>query len=337
MTSPRTSRTAPATASPQEAPSAKHAATARRAGRAANVGGVTPNPNFDVTPNPRAVAQLVPDRELVEELYHDQDAELDREAESAADLFLPAGADAAWLEELAAACAERASTYAFLARIYQVEVDQPLLDQLVDTRYPASTGIDEVDQGNLQLATYLSNVWENTVTELAIDYVRAFIGHNGNHISAAYPFESVYRSEKQLLMQEARDEVLALYRAAGLTKQESWGDGEDHVALELEYMRVLADRSAEVLAEAAQAQAESPENWADPADETGAFMRATRLLRAQRNFMRYHLGAWVPAFTREVERFAQTDFYLGAAKVTRGFVTADAELLDEVLEQRADA
>ena len=29
-------------------------------------------------------------------------------------------------------------------------------------------------------------------------------------------FESVYTSEKRLLMQEARDEVLAIYRSAGL-------------------------------------------------------------------------------------------------------------------------
>ena len=53
------------------------------------------------------------------------------------------------------------------------------------------------------------HAWDNSVTDLAVDYVRTFIGHGVDAFSAAYPFESVYTSEKRLLMQEgARDEVL---------------------------------------------------------------------------------------------------------------------------------
>ena len=46
--------------------------------------------------------------------------------------------------------------------------------------------------------------------------MRAFIGHGIDAYSAAYPFESVYTSPKRLMMQEARDEVLAVYRSEGL-------------------------------------------------------------------------------------------------------------------------
>ena len=42
------------------------------------------------------------------------------------------------------------------------------------------------------------------------------------------------------MMQDARDEVLVLYRAFGLDKQESWKEGEDHIALELEFEQIYA-------------------------------------------------------------------------------------------------
>ena len=44
------------------------------------------------------------------------------------------------------------------------------------------------------------------------------------------------------MMQEARDEVLAVYRSEGLDKLPSWKESEDHIALELEFMAVLGDR-----------------------------------------------------------------------------------------------
>lgn len=112
-------------------------------------------------------------------------------------------------------------------------MDAELLDELHDTLWPIETGTDAGDTGNRLIATYLSGIWENTLTELAADYMRTFFGHGYSGHAAAYPFESVYSSEKRLLMQSARDEVLALYRAAGLSKQESWKEGEDHIALEL--------------------------------------------------------------------------------------------------------
>ena len=126
------------------------------------------------------------------------------------------------LEEAALAPSElielfkhRSATYGLLSRLYAKEVDAELLDELHDTLWPVETGSDAGDEGNRLIATYLSGIWENTLTELAADYMRTFFGHGYSGHAAAYPFESVYSSEKRLLMQSARDEVLALYRAAG--------------------------------------------------------------------------------------------------------------------------
>ena len=208
----------------------------------------------------------------------------------------------------------RSATYGLLSRLYAKEVDAELLDELHDTLWPIETGTDAGDTGNRLITTYLSGIWENTLTELAADYMRTFFGHGYSGHAAAYPFESVYSSEKRLLMQSARDEVLALYRAAGLSKQESWKEGEDHIALELEYLQVLSDRTAEALCK-------------------GDTDTATSWVRAQYNFLDVHLDSWAPLLTAEVKKFAKTDFYRGLAFLTEGFLETDREVLEELLAE----
>ena len=128
-------------------------------------------------------------------------------------------ADEATLSDLIKLNEQRAATYGLLSRLYRVEVDEEFLQELRGMRFPASTGNKNVDEGYRLMAKFMSNVWENSLTDLAVDYVRTFIGHGVDAFSAAYPFESVYTSEKRLLMQEARDEVLAIYRAAASTSR----------------------------------------------------------------------------------------------------------------------
>lgn len=219
--------------------------------------------------------------------------------------------DAEERESLASLVKQRADTYGLLSRLYRVEVDQELLDELCGMRFPASTGNADVDQGYRLMATYLSNLWENSVTDLAVDYVRCFIGHGVDAYSAAYPFESVYTSEKRLLMQEARDEVLAIYRSAGLDKQSTWKEGEDHIAVEFEFMQIIAQRTADALLRG---------------DDDEAF----NLLLTQRNFAEDHLLSWVPMMTADLKRFAKTDFYRGLAFLTEGFLATDREFLEDI-------
>ena len=223
-------------------------------------------------------------------------------------------AEQASMDDLIKLIEQRAATYGLLSRLFRVEIDQELLDELHGMRFPASTGNADVDEGYLRLAKYLSNTWENSLTDLAVDYTRVFIGHGVDAYSAAYPFESVYTSEKRLLMQSARDEVLALYRAAGLSKQESWKEGEDHIALELEYLQILSDRTAEALCK-------------------GDTDTATSWVRAQYNFLDVHLDSWAPLLTAEVKKFAKTDFYRGLAFLTEGFLETDREVLEELLAE----
>lgn len=221
-------------------------------------------------------------------------------------------AETASADELITLMEQRAATYGLLSRLYRVELDQEMLDQLRGMRFPAATGNSDVDEGYLRIARFLSNTWENSITDLSVDYVRVFIGHGVDAFSAAYPFESVYTSEKRLLMQDARDEVLAIYRANGLDKKDSWKEGEDHLALELEFEQTLANRTVEAL-------------------RRGDEEEAAALLTTQQNFLSDHLISWVPMMTTDMKRFAKTDLYQGLAYLTDGFLETDRAFLEDIL------
>ncbi len=214
--------------------------------------------------------------------------------------------------ELAKLMRDRTATYNLLARLYRVEVDQTLLDEMRAMRFPSKTGAPDIDEGYRLIRSYLSHAWENVLTELAVDYARCFIGHGNTAYSAAYPYESVYTSSQRLLMQDARDEVLALYRAAGKDKAESWKEPEDHIALELEFMGHLCTAAGAAL---------------DGGDDDTAYA----LVVQQKNFLEDHLANWVPMMLEDLEKFARTDFYRGLARLTRGSLRADRAVVDELL------
>ncbi|NTU89677.1 MAG: molecular chaperone TorD family protein [Actinobacteria bacterium] len=191
------------------------------------------------------------------------------------------------------------------------------MNEMCEMRFPTHTGNKNTDEGYRLLCTYLSNVWERTLTELAVDYTRVFIGHGINAFSAAYPYESVHTSARRLLMQGARDDVLALYRAAGITQNSSWKDAEDHLALELEFEQILAIRTLEAL-------------------EQGDEDKAVSLLLEQYNFLQDHLINWVPMLAADMERFAKTDFYKALGLITLGFLETDCEFLEDILEEEIE-
>jgi putative dimethyl sulfoxide reductase chaperone len=221
------------------------------------------------------------------------------------------------VEDLIAINEGRAATYGFLAQLYREECSQELIDELHGLHYRVSTGNENMDRGHKLIATWLSGLWEDSATELSADFSRTFFGHGYSGHSAAYPFESVYASEKRLLMQGARDEILALYRAEGLDKQDSWKEGEDHIALEMEYMQVLINRTVEALR--------------DGRDDD-----AFHYVKKQYNFVEDHLGAWAPLLTEQMRGFCHTKFYEGLAYMTDGFLEVDVELMEDMLSAGDD-
>lgn len=211
----------------------------------------------------------------------------------------------------------RNATYSMLARLYRKEMDSEYFKKMRGMRFPINTGNADVDKGYRLLHSYLNSSWERTMEDLERDYVRVFIGANTTGHSAAYPNESVHTSPDRLVMQDARDEVMYIYHAAGLKNSELWKSGEDHIATELEYEQVIGERAAEA--------------WAK-GDRTSC---ATNLLM-QYHFLEDHLLNWVQFLTADVLKFAQTDFYRGVAYLTQGFLLEDKEFLEEVLAEELE-
>lgn len=223
------------------------------------------------------------------------------------------------LADLAKLCRNRADAYSLLSRLFKREVDEKLYAELKEMRFPARTGSEKLDRGYRAMTQYLGAAHDDVITELAVDYVHAFLGSGIDAYSAAYPYESVYTSEKRLLMQEARTEVLAVYRSQGLDKPKDWNDPEDHLALELGFMQIMSNRAARAL---------------DDGDED----KAAELLTVQRNFMTDHLLSWVPVMTRDMRKFAQTGFYQALADIVDGYLETDAAMLAGLLgEEQAAA
>lgn len=217
------------------------------------------------------------------------------------------------LNAFAKVCEDRAWTYGFLSRLFRREIDQEFLDQIKGTRLPAATGNDEVDEGYRLIALSLSNIQPDTLLNFAIDFTRTFIGAGRMGHSAAYPYESVYTSKDRLLMQDAYLEVVAIYRNAGLMKDKTWKEPEDHIALELEYMQVLCSRCAEAL------------NKGD--EET-----AVDLLKSQYNFLNDHLVSWLPMMVADMRKFSKSDLYQGLSHLLAGFMQVEEEFLHDVVE-----
>ena len=182
-------------------------------------------------------------------------------------------------EMLRSALEGRTAAYGLLARLLNREVDEELLAELRALPFVADEAVRpndasdpddpgrrdnaadlptaaysaDLDEGNRLMGGYLAGIGnedgdaQRALTDLAVDFARLFVVRKRSESAAPYPNESVHTSKEHLRMDGARDEVRALFRAEGVRAADAWRLGEDHVALELEFMQTLAARTAEAV------------------------------------------------------------------------------------------
>lgn len=164
-----------------------------------------------------------------------------------------------------------------------------------------------------KLGEYLSELPEDDAAleparvDVAADFAALFLGMSANPVA---PYESVYTSPERLLMQDARDEVLASYRQNGFQQAEGQHLPEDHAATELEFMAKLCEREMMGLQE-------------------GDAMAVGEARAAQAAFLKDHLMAWMPRFCDDVQARAATGLYAGVAEMLAQVLAAEAEELEE--------
>jgi TorA maturation chaperone TorD len=142
------------------------------------------------------------------------------------------------------------------------------------------------------------------------DYTRMFVGPGK---VPAPPWESIYRDVEHLHFSEETLEVRNAYRKYNLLPKDFGHEPDDHIGLELDFMHKLSEMSKEK---------------AEISDETGL----VEILKDQKVFLDEHLLKWVPDWTRDVVKSAETDFYKGMAQLLDAYLKLDREMIEELLD-----
>ncbi len=179
--------------------------------------------------------------------------------------------------------AERAEAYRLLSLCFHPP-DERLLEALRETE-----------------VTWLRPAVDPVLTELRKDFAQLFVGP---FMVPAPPYGSVYLESGRRVCGDSTMEVMAHYREEGLDL--ALKEPADHVAVELEYMYLLAVREMTAVA---------------AGDEAGA----AGYLAKQRDFLLRHLGAWVPMLRDRIVESARTGFYRRLARNADSFIRADLD------------
>ena len=193
----------------------------------------------------------------------------------------------------------RALTYTFLSHAFLEEVTVEFLGQLA-AQPPSLEG---------ELSKFAAELSPDGLVaarrDVVADFSALFLGMSANPVS---PYESVYTSSKRIMMQESRDQVVALYQAEGFRRSAQINLPEDHIGFELEFMACLCRKEAAAL-QAVDAAA------------------AGSAVGAQKAFLSEHLLVWAPQCCDDVERQARTGFFRGLAQTLREFLALEKDSL----------
>ncbi len=215
------------------------------------------------------------------------------------------------LTELKQLTANQCSMFSLLAHLFRMEVSDELLHEMKTLDTSQLSGYPDIDEGYRILGGFIAQSSARTATDLAVEYARIFLGAGLEPGAGAYPYESVYTSDRKLLMQDARDKVVDRYRQAGVSVAGDVTEPEDHLGFELEFVVYLAEQTVRAL-------------------DNNDTQLARDFLNRQQRFLGDHLVPWVPKLLDDVERLAKEQFYVAVACITRGFLTLMQDLTDEL-------
>lgn len=208
----------------------------------------------------------------------------------------------------------RAAFYRMLGELYFTELSQAQIDHLSGLDFAGLAGGDPViAEGYEDMRRYLRKTNSGTRQQLACDYAHTFLAAGNYETFAATPYESVFTSELGLMMQEARDEVYKAYCEQGVQPEAELQMPEDHVSFEFEFLATVAERTNAALL-------------------SGNLERAHALAEAAFAFHQDHQLNWVDDLCDAVLDVAETRFYRGVSKVTRGFVHLETEVIADELD-----
>ena len=143
----------------------------------------------------------------------------------------------------------RARVYQFLSTLYRDEIPQWLVQKMAEDDFADKVGtllksctIQDLCSGlNKMTADLQSGSAREVFKKLRYEYADLFLNAGAN---PTFPYESCYTNQEPLVMQTPVAELRALYRKAGVHKNKEFMDIDDHIAVELEFMRYQAEKAA---------------------------------------------------------------------------------------------
>lgn len=199
---------------------------------------------------------------------------------------------------------ERYSVYDLLRRIFLWEFPYELFTELIMLSRTIQNS-ENPDNG-AAFRNYLKSIMPENASqvyrEIHIEYTRLFVGPY--HLPTP-PYESVYRSPDQLMMQEQTMNVRAAYLNNEFQVIRINQEPDDHIGIELEFMCAMSKKSLDAL-------------------DTKSFPRLAELIKVQLEFCNNHLQKWVPDFCRDIKNSSNSVFWENIAVFTQEFLEQDA-------------
>ncbi len=186
-----------------------------------------------------------------------------------------------------------------LIRLHDRELDAASWLALQEAAFPTGLALPPVDEfGELAYANMAAALNAGvTLDLLAADYAAIYL----TNAYGASPYESVWLSDDHLACAPPMFELRELYAEAGLQVADWRSRFDDHVVLQLQYLRHLMANAA---------------------------VHAPKMA----NFIDEHLGYWFPDFAARVVMQCDTAFYAALMELTQVWLTNFRQLLDDMFD-----
>jgi len=191
----------------------------------------------------------------------------------------------------------RAKRYQLLSALYRDEIPLELIAAMQKNEFlegfnDAVKGCGFIDlmSGAEVMTKYLqSGPAEQLHKELRYDYADLFLNAGSNPV---FPYESPIRSGEPIVMQDPVFELREYFRKAGVHKNPDYKDLEEHIAVQMEFLRYVMEKGNEEL---------------------------------YLDFFKNKYCKWVPAFCDQlVAASSSNSFYQGLAHFTRGALMCES-------------
>lgn len=206
----------------------------------------------------------------------------------------------------------RSNVYKILSRSFREEMDVDFADELAND-FIFESNNDGMMRTLSKIKESLNGLDDDSIEQMAVVFDRVFFGMGPLTARHAFPYESVYTSDKGIMMQDAYAQVVRTYREQHLAKDAKFTEPEDHLAVELVFMATLSERAAVFLREGHEEAAE-------------------QTISQQLAFLRNHLLNWIDLFCADLIAATGDGFYMHLADFTKSFIHEDEALLADILE-----